>query len=149
MLYFLAQDIGIGSDGYSLPGEPELVPFRPHPRSYAAIAEFFRLSRAKKLCTLEEAVRRVTGKPADMIGLRDRGRLKAGYVADITVLDAEHFAPRATYMQPIALASGVRHVIVGGEIALEDGLQTEVRNGRFLRKARCAHEIYRKEEMTV
>ena len=136
MLYFLAQDVGIGSDGYSLPGDPQKVGFRPHPRSYAAIAEFFRLAREKKLCPLEEAVRRVTSKPADMIGLKDRGRLKVGYAADITVFDAEKFAPRATYLSPVALAEGVRHVVIGGGVALRDGVQTDARCGQFLRKAR-------------
>ena len=136
MLYFLAQDIGIGSDGYSLPGDSREVAFRPHPRSYAAIAEFFRLAREKEICPLEEAVRRVSAKPADMIGMTDRGRLLVGNIADITVFDAQTFVPRATYLQPVALAKGVCHVIIGGEIALENGEQTGSRNGRFLRKAR-------------
>lgn len=136
MLYFLRQDIGIGSDGYALPGDEAKVGYRPHPRSYAAIAEFFRLARVHGLCSVEEAVRRVTSKPADLIGLADRGRLREGYAADITVFDAQHIAPRATYLNPIALAQGVRHVLVGGGVALEDGVQTAYRGGRFLRKAR-------------
>lgn len=136
MLYFLAQDVGLGSDGYSLTGNPEKISSKPHPRSYAVIPEFFRLAREHSLCTLEEAVRRVTSKPADMIGMRDRGRLREGMAADITVFDPENYAPKATYLQPVALAQGVKHVLVGGEIALEDGVQTEIRCGKFLRKER-------------
>lgn len=136
MLYFLAQDIGVGSDGYALPGDPGQVGFRPHPRSFAAIAEFFRLARERKLCSLEEAVRRVTGKPAGIMGMKDRGLLRPGYAADITVFDAGRIAPRATYMNPVQLAQGVRHVLVGGGIALEDEKQTAYRGGKFLRKTR-------------
>ena len=136
MLHFLRQDIGVGSDGYALPGDEAKVGYRPHPRSYAAIAEFFRLARVHGLCSVEEAVRRVTSKPADLIGLADRGRLREGYAADITVFDAQRIAPKATYLNPIALAQGVRHVLVGGGVALEDGEQTAYRGGRFLRKQR-------------
>ena len=134
MLAFLAHDVGIGSDGYALPGDPSKLDFKPHPRSYGALAEFFRLAREKKLCALEEAVRRVTSKPADMIGLRDRGRLAEGMVADITVFDPAIIAPRATYLEPVQLAQGVRHVLIGGRLALEDGKQTALRAGQFLRK---------------
>ena len=138
MLYFLSQDICIGSDGYALPGDPAKLNYRPHPRSYGAIAEFFRLAREKKLCGLEEAVRRVTGKPAEVFGLPDRGRLEAGMAADITVFDPAALAPQATYLEPVRLARGVKLVIVNGEVALEDGAQTAARAGQFLRRKRRA-----------
>ena len=134
MRYFLAQDTGIGSDGWALPGDPALLNYRPHPRSYAAVTEFFRLAREHRICPIEEAVRRVTAKAADMIGLTDRGRLLPGLAADITVFDPATIAPRATYLDPIQLSQGVAHVLIGGKIALQNGVQTEVRAGRFLRK---------------
>ena len=136
MLYFLSRDTMIGSDGRALSGDPELVRGRPHPRNYGAVAEFFRLNRLHGLCSLEEAVRRVTSLPAGNIGMTRRGLLKPGYAADITVFDPETIAPRATYMAPVQLAAGVRHVVVGGRTALKDGAQTDVRAGRFLRKNR-------------
>lgn len=134
MLYFLRQDVGIGSDGYSLPADAEKVGMKPHPRSYATIPEFFRLTREHGICSLEEAVRRVTSKPADMLGMRDRGRLAVGMAADITVFDPEKFAPRATYLEPVQTAQGVRHVLVNGGVAMQDGVQTEARCGRYLRR---------------
>lgn len=136
MLYFLRQDIGIGSDGYSYPDDPKKIACLPHPRSFGAIARFLRLAREKQLCSLEEAVRRITSKGAAMLGMTDRGLLKAGYVADITVFDPAEIGDRATYLKPIQLAQGVRHVVLGGQVALEDGVQTEVRAGRILRKPR-------------
>ena len=96
--------------------------------------EFFRLARERKICSVEEAVRRVTSKPADMIGLKDRGRIREGMMADITVFDPLTIRPRAEYLDPIRLSEGVRHVIVNGALAMEEGVQTEIRAGRFLRK---------------
>ena len=133
MLSFLSREICIGSDGYALPGDPEKLTFQPHPRSYGATAEFFRLAREKGICSLEEAVRRVTGLPADCFGLSDRGRLAVGMAADLTVFDPETIAPRATYLHPVQLAQGVHLVIVNGAVALHDGQQTAVRAGRFIR----------------
>lgn len=134
MLYFLSKDVGIGSDGWALPGDPQKVKNRPHPRSYAAISEFFRLNRVHHICPMEEAVRRVTSKAADMLGMIDRGRLKAGMMADITVFDPEMIGPRSTYLDPVQLSQGVKHVLVNGGVAIEDGRQTDYRGGKFLRK---------------
>ena len=134
MLNFLSRDIGIGSDGYALPADPDKLGFQPHPRSFGAIAEFFRLARERRICGLEEAVRRVTSKPAEVFSIPDRGRLAVGMAADIAVFDPGTFAPRATYLEPVQLARGMRLVIVNGEAALADGAQTDARAGRFLRK---------------
>ncbi len=134
MLYFLSRDICIGSDGYALPGDPDKLSYNPHPRSFGAIAEFFRLVREKGICSLEQAVHRVTGKPAEIFGITDRGHLAPGMAADITVFDPDEIAPRATYLKPVQLAQGVRLVIVNGSVALKDGIQTAERAGQFLRR---------------
>ena len=102
------------------------------------MTEFFRLNRIHGICTLEEAVRRVTSKAADMLGMTDRGRLVPGTVADITVFDPDTIANTATYLEPISLSAGIKHVLVNGGISLYDGVQTSLRNGKFLRKGRCA-----------
>ncbi len=134
MLFFLSQDVCIGSDGYALPADSEKVSSLPHPRSYGAVAEFLRLAREKRICPLEEAVRRVTSKPAETFGLADRGRIAPGMAADLTVFDPAVIAPRASYLNPIQTAQGVQWVIVSGKIALREGRQTEERAGRFLRR---------------
>ncbi len=136
MLYFLRQDTSVCSDGSAYPIDKSKMDSLPHPRSYGAIAEFFRLVREKDICTLEEAVRRVTSKAAHMVGMTDRGVLRPGLAADITVFDPAVIAPQATYLEPIAPAKGVHHVILNGGVALENGVQTEERLGRILRKNR-------------
>ena len=144
MLYFLPRGVSVGSDSRAMSGDPAKVQTRPHPRTYGAIAEFFRLAREKGFCTLEEAVRRVTGQTAACFGMTDRGVLAVGKTADITVFDPAAIAARATYLDPVRLAVGVRHVVIGGGVALEDGVQTELRAGRFLRKG--AEAIPREDE---
>ena len=134
VLYFLSRETAIGTDARALPGDPALLSQKPHPRAFGAIPEFFRLAREKGLCSLEDAVRRITALPAAMLGIKDRGFLQPGMAADITVFDPRLIAPRATYDQPARLAKGVCHVIVNGCIALENGAQTDCRGGRFLRK---------------
>ena len=79
-------------------------------------------------------MRRVTSKGADMIGLTDRGRLEVGKVADITVFDPATIGPRATYLDSIQLSQGVHHVVIAGGVAMENGVQTDLRAGKFLRK---------------
>ncbi|MBR5109695.1 MAG: D-aminoacylase [Clostridia bacterium] len=132
--YFLSRDVNIGSDSRALPGDPAKVKNKPHPRAFGAMAEFFRLAREKGFCSLEEAVRRVTGETAERFGLSDRGIIAVGKAADITVFDPERIAPRATYLHPVRLAAGVEHVLVNGGVALKNGAQTDFRGGRFLRK---------------
>ena len=136
MLYFLSRDVSVGSDGRAMSADPVKVGSKPHPRSYGAIAEFFRLAREKRLCTTEEAVNRVTLKTALRFGISDRGVIAAGKTADITVFDPDTIAPRATYLDPVRTAAGVRHVVVNGGVALENYAQTDWRGGRFLRKNR-------------
>ena len=136
VLYFLSKDTGIGSDGWALSSDFKKVNYRPHPRSYAAVSEFMRLSREKGICTVEEAVRRVTSKAASMAGITDRGILAEGMAADITVFNPQEIAPRATYLDPVQLSKGVMHVIVNGRPALINGVQTDERAGIFLRKRR-------------
>jgi N-acyl-D-amino-acid deacylase len=79
-------------------------------------------------------VRRMTKKSADIIGLTDRGLLKEGFVADITVFDPKTVADTATYDAPVSKPIGIEHVLIGGEFGLRDGRQTDRRLGNFLLK---------------
>lgn len=127
-------DFSIGSDGCCLPLDPALNQGKPHPRNYGTFPRFLRLAREKSLCSPETAIRRITGLSADYIGLGDRGYLREGMAADITVLDWNRVSDRATYSNPFQKPEGIVHVLMNGRFAVRGGMQTEERQGRILLK---------------
>ena len=70
---------------------------------------------------LEDAVYKLTGLPADILGLRDRGTLAEGRIADITVFDAERVRDTSEFTDSVRKPEGICHVLVGGEFALRQG----------------------------
>jgi N-acyl-D-aspartate/D-glutamate deacylase len=72
--------------------------------------------------------------PAARVGLRDRGVVREGAVADLVVFDPATIADAATYLEPARHPVGIDHVIVNGGLAIEDGRETGVRTGRLLRR---------------
>ena len=108
-----------------------------HPRghgTFAKIVEEFVI--AKKLLSLEEAVRKMTSLPASVIGLNDRGLLEAGQFADVLIFDPAAVRARATYAEPHQLSEGFNWAIVNGELIVDDGRFTDVAAGRVLRRSR-------------
>ncbi len=106
----------------------------PHPRNYGTFARVLgRYVREKRLLSFSEAIRKMTSLPAWRIGLKDRGILKVGAVADIAVLDPASIIDRATFANPHQYAVGVRHVFVAGRAVLLNGQVTGVRPGKVLR----------------
>jgi N-acyl-D-aspartate/D-glutamate deacylase len=105
-----------------------------HPRAYGAFVRVLgHYVRETPLFSLPEAVRRMTGLPADILGLGDRGYVREGLAADLVVLDPSRVADRSTYEQPTLRPSGVEYVLVNGALAVEGGRVTGVRMGRSLR----------------
>jgi N-acyl-D-amino-acid deacylase len=90
--------------------------------------------REENLLTLEDAIRRMTSYPAQRLGLKDRGLLREGYWADITVFDADRIIDKATYENPRLYSEGVEFVFVNGTIALEKGSFTGSKSGIPIRK---------------
>ena len=84
--------------------------------------------------SLPEAVRRLTALPASRLGITDRGTLRPGAHADITVFDADAIASHCTVEEPRRYASGIAHVLVNGRLAFRDGERTETDAGRVLRR---------------
>jgi N-acyl-D-amino-acid deacylase len=96
------------SDGFYVKG-------RPHPRLYGTFPCLLgEMTRQRGWLTLAEAVHKITGKPAARFGLKNRGRLAAGYVADVVVFDPQRIAGRATYESPRTPPDGVTIVFRGG-----------------------------------
>lgn len=88
--------------------------------------------REQGILSLEEAVRKMTGLPAERLRLADRGRVAAGWIADLSLFDPATVTDRSTFDDPWQLATGVRAVFLGGRAAVLDGALTGVRAGRVL-----------------
>ena len=119
------------SDG----GLPRFGEGAPHPRSYGSFPrKLARFARDLDWLSLEAAVRSSSGLTAEVFGFSGRGRLEEGAWGDVVVLDLESLVDRATYETPHAFSEGVRHVLLEGRLALQDGLPTGLLGGRVLRK---------------
>jgi len=135
-LYFIASEpdlqtglkqtwtsIGLDANETSLDG-PLFNP-HDHPRAWGSMPRFLgHYSRDLKMMPLEQAVRKITSLPAEREHLMDRGVLKPGYFADVTVFDAAKIIDNATYTKPGQLSTGVLCVLVNGQIAFENGKVT-------------------------
>ncbi len=127
-------DSMIGSDGQSLSTEGIMSSGKPHPRAFGTRARVLgRYVREKKLFSVEEAVKKMSSRPAKRLGLRDRGVLKAGNFADVTVFDPETVQDLATFENPKQYSAGFSAVIVNGRPALLNGCETAALSGRVLR----------------
>lgn len=117
----------VGSDG--LPHDEH-----PHPRLWGTFPRVLgHYCRVLKLFALEEAVRRMTGYSAETFGLTDRGVIRPGSFADITVFDEDTVLDRATFEAPKTPAAGIDLVMVNGRAVWEAGAVTGNRPGRALR----------------
>lgn len=123
--------VSIASDGSALSLEHRASV--PHPRSIGTFPRAFRELLDAGL-SLGEVVRKATSKPAARMGLRDRGVLAPGMVADIVVLDPVRIADLATYASPLVPPAGVRDVFVAGVPVLRDAMPTGARPGQLLRR---------------
>jgi N-acyl-D-amino-acid deacylase len=116
----------VGSDG--IPGTDA-----PHPRLWGTFPRVLGYyARQEGLFPLEAAVHKMTGHTAGVFGFKDRGVLRAGAYADITVFDPETILDRATFEKPTTPSDGITHVLVGGDLILENGRQTAARPGRLV-----------------
>jgi N-acyl-D-aspartate/D-glutamate deacylase len=136
MRYALKQPFAsIGSDGTAVATEGPLAAGHPHPRYYGTFPRILgRYVREEKVLTLEEAIRKMTSANAAKIGAFDRGLLRPGMMADVTVFDAGRIIDHATYEKPHQYATGVEYVIVNGQIVLDRGGHTGARPGVILKR---------------
>jgi N-acyl-D-amino-acid deacylase len=118
----------IGSDG--LPHDAA-----PHPRLWGTFPRVLgHYSRGLNLFPLETAVHKMTGLTAKTFGLKDRGVLRTGMAADITIFDAGEVDEVSTFARPIQPAKGIDTVIVNGMVIWRDGKSTGARPGRVLKR---------------
>lgn len=108
----------------------------PHPRAYGTFPRVLgRYVREEKVLTLEQAVRKMTSMPAIVLGLTDRGCLRVGCAADVTVFSAERVNDAGSYADPHHYPEGVLWVTVNGVPVVEDGKFMAARPGQVLRRA--------------
>jgi dihydroorotase/N-acyl-D-amino-acid deacylase len=85
---------------------------------------------------LQSALRKMTSIPAERLGLSDRGYLKEGMKADITIFNPETVIDKSTFVDPHHYPEGIEYVIVNGQVTIQEGVLTEKRGGRVLRKGK-------------
>ena len=107
---------------------------KSHPRGWGTYPRILgRYVRDEKLLSLATAVHKMTGAPAARVGLRDRGLLRAGMFADITIIDPNKVIDRATFEMPNQYPEGVEYVMVNGQVSVDKGQRTAALAGRALR----------------
>lgn len=128
----------IGSDSSSTAPYGVLGKGKPHPRTYGTFPRVLgEYVRKTKLLTLEEAIRKMTSFPAQKLRLNDRGLVRKGMAADITVFDPDKIVDTSTYAKPHEYPIGIKHVLVNGRIVVADGKHTRQLPGRALRLQTC------------
>jgi N-acyl-D-amino-acid deacylase len=124
----------IGSDSSATAPYGVLGKGKPHPRTYGTFPRVLgEYVRRKKLLTFENAIRKMTSFPAQKLRLKDRGLVRKGMWADITVFNPEKIADKATYAEPHQYAVGIKYVIVNGKVVVTKGKHTRELPGKALR----------------
>ncbi len=124
-----------GSDGSALALEGAVAGGKPHPRNFGTFPRMVGVyARDKRLFPVHEIVRKITSLPAQRFGLSDRGVLKEGFCADITVFCPNTIRDTSTFDNPHQLAEGVEYTIVNGEIVVHNGKHTGRLPGHALRR---------------
>jgi N-acyl-D-aspartate/D-glutamate deacylase len=128
---------GVGSDGSAHAIDGPLRRGHPHPRSFGTFPRVLGVYvRQTGLLRLEDAVRRMTSLNAQKLGLNDRGLLRPGNAADVTLFDPERVIDRSTYTHPFQYSEGIEFVLVNGTLVLERGQHTGARPGVALRRGK-------------
>lgn len=127
----------ISTDGWTLEREIDLgyPALHIHPRQYGSHALVLgSYARDRGVISLEEAIRKMSSLPAQVLGLSDRGLIRPGFWADLVLFDPRAVANRATHGGPSVPPVGIRYVLVNGQVALEEGKHTGVLAGQVLRR---------------
>ena len=123
----------IGSDGSAVSPNGPTGRTHPHPRYYGTFPRVLgRYVRELKVITLSEAVKKMTSMNADKVGIADRGRLKEGLAADVTIFDQDRVIDRATFEQPHQFPLGIKYVLVNGVVTVDNEQHTGALAGQVI-----------------
>jgi len=107
----------------------------PHPRAYSTFPRVLGYyAREEKVLSMEQAIHKMTALPASCLHLKDRGQLKIGYKADITIFDPATVKDKGTFIEPHQYPEGIEYVIVNGEITIDKGVFHFIKSGKILKK---------------
>src|SRR5262249_14951230 len=125
----------IGSDGLAYATEGPLRRGHPHPRSFGTFPRVLGVYvRELGVLRLEDAIRKMTSQNAAKLGIFDRGVLRPGFYADVTLFDPARVIDKATYISPFQYSEGIEYVIVNGQLVLDRGKHTGAKPGKALRR---------------
>ena len=126
--------VSICTDSGARATDGPLAGSKSHPRGWGTYPRILgKYVRDEKLMPLEFAIHKMTGLPASNVGLNERGLLREGYFADITIFDPKTVIDRATFEEPNQYPVGINYVIVNGKIEVDNGVRTPAEAGRVLR----------------
>ena len=126
--------VSICTDSGARATDGPLAGSKSHPRGWGSYPRILgRFVRDEHLLTLEEAIHKMTGLSAKKVGLRDRGLIREGMYADITIFDPKTVIDRATFEMPNQYPEGINYVIINGQISVDEGQRTAALSGQVLR----------------
>ena len=126
--------ISIGTDSGARAEDGPYAESKSHPRAWGSFTRVLgKYVRDEKLITLEEAIRRFTSRPATRVGLADRGILRPGMKADVTIFNPATVRDVSTFVDPTHYSQGIEHVLVNGKAVVAGGKITNERPGEALR----------------
>ena len=122
--------VAVSSDGSAINLD---APGVPHPRSYGTnVIVLGKYVRDVKLLRLEDAVRKMSSLPAQILGIPDRGQIRRGFAADVVVFDPNTVSDTNSYEKPKSYAKGVPYVLVNGVVVIDKGEHTGARPGKVI-----------------
>ncbi len=126
--------VSVGTDSGAKAEDGPLAESKSHPRAWGSFPRILgKYVRDEHVLTLEEAIRKMTSKAAARVHLDDRGILRPGMAADVTIFDPATIHDVSTFEDPNHYSVGIEHVIVNGRVVVSDGRITAERPGRALR----------------
>jgi N-acyl-D-amino-acid deacylase len=126
--------VSVGTDYGEVAPTGPLAEGKAHPRAYGSFPRILgRYVREQRVLTMEEAIRKFTSLAAQRVHLRERGELRPGWFADVTIFDPQTVNDRATYEDPAQPSVGIQYVLVNGVLSLDQGRLTGQVGGRPLR----------------
>lgn len=122
----------IGSDGFAA---SKRTPYPIHPRCFGTFPRVFKkYVRQKKILSWQEAIHKMTGKPASKLGLKTRGLIKKDYFADVCLFRPKIIGDKASFANPYRYSKGMEYVILNGQVIIDKGEYTDKLVGRILKK---------------